>query len=75
MGVPFPGDGTDLKWEICLRDGWGRPADRIAGVTGPILSADGALSVFFGLHPEFARYPLIAVQTPLADAGPDPDDR
>lgn len=67
---PFPGDGNQLNWEICLRDPWGRPGDRIGGLSGPIHSADGALSVFLGTYPEFARFALIAVQTSLADAGP-----
>jgi len=68
-------DGVHVNWEICLRDAWGRPGERIGGLTGPIYSPDSALSVLFGLYPELGRLPLIAVCTPLADAGPDGDGR
>ncbi|MCR2783772.1 MULTISPECIES: hypothetical protein [unclassified Microbacterium] len=41
-------------------------------MTAPIRSADSALSVFLGMYPELARYPLIAVQAPLGSTGAAP---
>lgn len=60
-------DGEPLPdWEVHLRDGFGRPAEALGGVTGHVADADAALAAFLAAFPNLAKYPLIAVQSPIA---------
>ena len=62
-----PGDEPLPDWEIHLRDGFGGPGEALGGVTGAP-NGVSALIAFLSTFPELARYPLVAVQSSIADA-------